>query len=97
MDFSIDYVFGAITFACVFFFFQMLVDFNRQRSQIAPRLQKIREIRSQNKDEKKKIAKLSEEAEKKVADLDRELVELEAQQAELDNEIQGLEDRKKPH
>ena len=97
MEFSIDYIFGAITFACVFFFFQMLVDFNNQRSQVAPKFQRIREIRSRHEDEIKKVAKLSEEAEQKVEVLDRELAELEVRQTELDSEITALEGAKKPY
>lgn len=93
MEFSIDWVFGAITLASVVFFFQMLVDFNSQRAQIAPQLQHIKEIRSRHYEEIEKVNRLTEEVEKEVDTVNQVVAQLEAQISELDAKIEEIKNQ----
>lgn len=87
--FNITWIFGIITIACAFFFLQMLMEYNRERGQITPKLRKIREIRKRHEAEMEKVDELSKEAEEIMSGLNSELDAVKAEAAELEAEIEA--------
>jgi chromosome segregation ATPase len=85
--FSITWVFGIITFACAFFFLQMLIDYNGQRGIIMPALKQAREVRERHATEIEKVDRLTKEAEAQLVALNEESKALNQKIKALDEEM----------
>ena len=93
--FSIDWVFGALTLACVYFLLQILLEYNKQKAQIRPQLTQLAEIRSRHAEEFEKVEASTEEATAEQEELDSQVAKLEAQQSELEEALKFLGKGKK--
>ncbi|MDA0746786.1 MAG: hypothetical protein O2954_09720 [bacterium] len=83
ISFSIDWIFIGLTLGCVLFLLQMVLEYNRQTTQIRPQIQHAKEVQSKHVEELKKVELLLAESqgeedglEKRIADLDKRHKEL---------------------
>ncbi len=88
---SLDWIFMVLTLACVIFLFQILVEYNRQAGQLRPQLRQVAEIRQRHEQEMERVARLTEEAEEDGAELDKQVLELDARAQLLEAELNGLQ------
>jgi len=71
----------------------MLLDFNRQKSEIAPQLKQVLDIRERHESELEKVVHLTDESEGQVAELEQELVGLEEELAKLEEQLNLMGDK----
>jgi predicted nuclease with TOPRIM domain len=90
---DLDIVFAVLTFGCILFVLQTLVDYNKRASKIRPQLNEVARIKSHHQEEKEKVLLKMEDAEKEASKYNDELAELEAKHGEL--EIKATELRSK--
>lgn len=81
--FSMEYVLGALTLGAVFFFLQILMDFNRKREEIRPQMLEALRASSEHQEEIDKVERLIEEAQKEEAVLQKQMDDLDAREEEL--------------
>ena len=90
---DLDIVFAVLTFGCILFVLQTLVDYNKRASAIRPQLNEVLKIKDRHKEEIQKVVIAVEESDKEADKTKDEITELEAKYGEL--EIKATELRAK--
>ena len=90
---DLDIVFAVLTFGCILFVLQTLVDYNKRATAIRPQLNNVLRIKDRHKEEIQKVLMAMEESDKDADKTKDEITELEAKLGEL--EIKATEVRAK--
>ena len=90
LGFSADWVFIVLTIACVVFFFQILIEYNKQASQIRPLIHQAADVRARREEEIKNVERQIEETEGKTAELDQQLEQLEAKRQQVESVLKQM-------
>jgi hypothetical protein len=90
---DLDIVFAVLTFGCVLFVLQTLVDYNKRAGTIRPQLNDVLRIKDRHKEEIQKAVMAMEDSDKEADKTKDEIAELEAKFGEL--EIKATELRVK--
>lgn len=90
---DLDIVFAVLTFGCILFVLQTLVDYNKRANAIRPKLNEVLRIKDRHKEEIQKVVMAMEESNKEADKTKDEITELEAKHGEL--EIKATELRAK--
>ena len=88
-----EWVFGAITLACAVFILQMLLEYNSQRTILAPQFKQVRDVRERYESEIEKIEELAKQAETQLGTLNLEAERLQKIVADQDAQIQALNEK----
>ena len=80
---DLDIVFAVLTFGCILFVLQTLVDYNKRASAIRPQLNEVLRIKDRHKEEIQKVVMAMEESNKEVDKTKDQITELEAKNSEL--------------
>ena len=80
---DLDIVFAVLTFGCILFVLQTLVDYNKRASAIRPQLNEVLRIKDRHKEEIQKVVMAMEESNKEVYKTKDQITELEAKNSEL--------------
>jgi len=80
---DLDIVFAVLTFGCILFVLQTLVDYNKPASAIRPQLNEVLRIKDRHKEEIQKVVMAMEESNKEVDKTKDQITELEAKNSEL--------------
>ena len=80
---DLDIVFAVLTFGCILFVLQTLVDYNKRASAIRPQLNEVLRIKDRHKGEIQKVVMAMEESNKEVDKTKDQITELEAKNSEL--------------
>lgn len=90
---DLDIIFAVLTFGCILFVLQTLVDYNKRASAIRPQLREVVRIKDHHKEEMLKVQQVMEDAEKEASKHQDAITELETKYEEL--EMKAAELRKK--
>ncbi len=93
LGFSADWVFIILTIACVVFLFQILIDYNKQASQIRPLIHHAADVRSRREEEIKNVERQIEEMEGKTTELDQQLEQLETKRQQVESVLKQMGER----
>lgn len=88
---DLDIMFALLTFGCILFVLQMLLDYNKHVTAIRPKLNHVLRIIDQHKEEIQKVVMSIEELDKAAAKAKDEMAELEAKHSELETKHSELE------
>ena len=94
---DLDIVFAVLTFGCIIFVLQTLLDYNKRASKIRPQLNEVARIKTHHKEEKEKVLLKMEDAEKDASKYTEELAELDAKHGELEIKANELRDQVHSH
>ena len=87
---DIDIIFIVLTFGCLLFVVQMLMDYNKRASVIQPQLKEVLGIKERNKEELEKVQRLMDDAEKEASKYKDEIAELDTKHGELEVKVAEL-------
>ena len=90
---DLDIVFIVLTFGCILFVLQTIVDYNKRASAMRPQLNEVLRIKDRHKEELEKVQRLMDESEKEAVKHQDEITVLDAKHGEL--ELKAVELRKK--
>ena len=93
MTIDLDIIFAVLTFGCILFVLQTLVDYNKRASAIRPQLKEVLRIKDHHKEEMSKVQLVMDDAEKEASKHQAVIEELEAKYEEL--ELKASELRKR--
>jgi len=88
-----DIVFIVLTFGCVLFVLQVLLDYNKRASVIRPKLNDVLRIKAHHKEELDKVLLLMEDAEKDASKHQDEINALDVKHEELENKAKELREK----
>ena len=80
---DLDIIFAVLTFGCILFVLQTLVDYNKRASSIRPQLNEVLRIKDNHKEEMLKVTQVMEDAEREASKHQDAITELEAKYDEL--------------
>ncbi len=96
---DLDIVFVVLTFGCILFVLQTLLDYNKRASAMRPQLNDVLRIKEHHKGELEKVQRLMDDSEKEasryqdeITGLDGKHDELELKAAELRKKLEELDD-----
>ena len=81
---DLDIVFAVLTFGCILFVLQTLLDYNKRASAIRPKLNEVLKIKDHHKEEMLKVQLVMEDAEKEASKHETVITELETKNEELE-------------
>ncbi|OGG55903.1 MAG: hypothetical protein A3F84_23625 [Candidatus Handelsmanbacteria bacterium RIFCSPLOWO2_12_FULL_64_10] len=87
-----EWGFMVLSAACAVFLVQILLEYNRQSSDLRPQLQRIEAEMKGQHEERDGYLKMSEDLKAHIAQLDTEISQLEAKRAELEGAIRSRQD-----
>jgi septal ring factor EnvC (AmiA/AmiB activator) len=87
-----EWGFMVLSAACAVFLVQILLEYNRQSSELRPEVQRIEAEMKGEREERDRYLKTSEDLKAHIAQLDTELSQLEAKRAELERAIRSRQD-----
>lgn len=64
---DLDIVFVVLTFGCILFVLQTLLDYNKRASAMRPQLNEVLRIKERHKEELEKVQRLMDESEKEAS------------------------------
>jgi len=80
---DLDIVFVVLTFGCVLFALQTLLDYNKRASAMRPQLNEVLRIKDRDKEELEKVQRLMDESEKEASKSQDEVTALDTKHDEL--------------
>lgn len=89
---DLDIIFAVLTFGCILFVLQTLVDYNKRASSMRPQLREVQRIKDKHKEEMSKVQLAMDDAEKEADKHKDEIAALEAKYEELEvkaSELRG--------
>ena len=93
LDIDLGTIFVVLTFGCILFVLQTLVDYTKRASSIRPQLHEVLRVKDRHKEEMNKVQQVMDDVEKEVGKHQDAIMELETKYEEL--EMRATELRKK--
>jgi hypothetical protein len=93
MMIDLDIIFAVLTFGCILFVLQTLVDYNKRASAIRPQLNEVLKIKDHHKEEMLKVEQVMEDAEKEALKHEVAITELETKHDELELKADHLREQ----
>ena len=87
---DLDIIFAVLTFGCILFVLQTLVDYNKRASSIRPQLNEVLKIKDHHKEEMLKVQQVMDDAEKEASKHEDAITELETKYEELEMKAKHL-------
>jgi len=84
MSIDLDIIFAVVTFGCILFVLQTLVEYNKRASAIRPQLNEVKRIKDKHKEEMGILQIQMDESEKEASKVLDEIAELETKHDELE-------------